>query len=401
MKRRLAIIVVVAAVVTIGILAVPRPIPPTEDPALEEEVLIVPRWRPGETRIYELVKSIQKTTQGKSKHQGSSRSRVEISVIEAGENGYLIGWTIQETELDDLKTARDPIVRQITDIMRGWKALIELDAQATATGLRNWRELQSRGKQILELMTGDPKRLGIEPSVINQVRTQVESMFASREQVEELYLRDMGVFFLPLGRSYPRHRTIEYKDELPNPLGGESLPRRGKLKLTSYDEKTGRAAVTWTQTVDSEAAMRIMLDTMRNLGEKVGSPIPDMKNVEAIVKAVERREPVRLPHRRQGRLGRGTEAYADRERRAENVPGGDRHDQARRSYTIALTRCRCRFTFRTTSARWVKKPRWPASSTSSNRALEMASARARCRAAGTTTSRLPAMTIVGTSILQS
>jgi hypothetical protein len=286
MKRRLAIIVV-AAVVTIGLLVVPSPIPPTEDSTREAEVLIVPRWRAGETRIYEQVKSIQRTTQGETKYQGSSRSRIEISVIEEGEHGYLVGWTIQETEMDDLRAARDPMVRQMADIVRGWKALIELDAEATVTGLRNWRELQARSKQILDLMTRDPKRLGIEPSAMNQVRAQVESMFAKREQVEELFLRDMGVFFLPLGRSYPRQHTIEYEDELPNPLGGDSLPRRGTLRLTSYDEKTGRAAVRWTQTVDSEAAMRIILDTMRILGEKVGKPIPDMKKVEAIVKAVD------------------------------------------------------------------------------------------------------------------
>jgi hypothetical protein len=286
MKRLLAIIVV-AAVATIGVLVVSQPTPTTPDPPPAQEVSIVPRWKAGETRSYELVKSIQHTIQGKTKHQGASRSRIEVSVIEAREDGYLVGCTIQETELDDPSAARNPMVRQMADVVRGWKALIDLDAEASVTGLRNWRELQARGMKTLAMLTEDPKSLGIEPAAMNQVRAQVEALFASRVEVEQLFLRDMGVFFLPLGRSYPRHRTVEYDDEVPNPLGGEPLPSRGKLRLTSYDEKTGRAAVRWTQTIDSEAAMRIILKTMRTLGEKVGQPIPDAKKVESILKTVD------------------------------------------------------------------------------------------------------------------
>jgi hypothetical protein len=283
MHRRLALILA-AAVATIGVLIASNLSTPAQDPPPDDGIAIVPRWKAGETRTYEMVKS-RKTNQGKTKREGSCHSLIEVSVIEAGAKGYLIGWTIQETRLDDPEADRNPMFRQIADLVKGWKALIEVDEEASITGVRNWQELQARGKQLVDLMSGNLKTLGLEPAMMEKVRTQVESMFAGKDQVEQFFIREPQVFFLPIGRTYPGAGALDYDADLLNPLGGEPLPSRGKLTLASIDRKTNRARVRWSQTVDSDAARRVMLETIRNLSEKVGKPVPDPEKIKSMAKS--------------------------------------------------------------------------------------------------------------------
>jgi hypothetical protein len=279
-------IILAVAVATIGVLVASNPSSSAQDQPPKDGIAIVPRWKAGETRIYEMVKSSQQTREGKTKRQASSRSRIEVSVIEAGAKGYLVGWRIQETKVDDPQAARNPMVQQMGDLVKGWKALIELDEEATVTGVRNWQELQARSKKIVELLTSDPKSLGLEPAKVKTLRTQIESMFARKDQVEQFFIREPQVFFLPIGRTYPTEGALEYDSELPNAFGGEPLPGHGKLTLISCDRKTGRASVRWTQTIDSEAARRVMFKTMQAVSEKLALPKPNMERVKTLVNSM-------------------------------------------------------------------------------------------------------------------
>lgn len=187
-------------------------------------VEIVPRWKAGETRTYERVKSRRRTRGGKEVSKGSGRGVVEVTVVEANEDGYLVRWSLGETKPDDPRAARDPMVREVSKIVDGMAVVLEVGRDASISGVRNWKELKGSADAMMDAMTRDPKAPGLDAAAMGKVREAVASMFATKEQIEQLFAREPQMFFVSSGRDYSPGRPIEYEDQLPNPWGAIPSP---------------------------------------------------------------------------------------------------------------------------------------------------------------------------------
>jgi hypothetical protein len=246
------------------------------DDGQADEIAIPPRWKVGDERRYERVKTRRKTQGGKETFRLSARAPIDVRVVEAGEKGYLVRWRIGETTPDDLRQAADPTLRAMNRLVEGLEVDIELDDEATITGVRNWAEMKATATKILEIVVKAGGTSGEAAKAMEALRPTLEAMFATKESVEQIFTKEPQVFFLPIGRTYPGiGKPIEYDDKLPNPLGGPPFPCKGKFTLTSYDVAKGRAVVTWEQIPDPREAARIILDTLKAISERLGQKPPN------------------------------------------------------------------------------------------------------------------------------
>ncbi len=246
------------------------------------EVSIMPRWKVGERQRYERVKTRRKT-QGKMSAKASGRGPIDVSVVEAGEKGYLVRWRIGETTDDNPRAAADPLTQAMNRLTVGLEVDLEIDNEATITGVRNWAEMKSSGQKIAETLIQAQQAAGTDAKTLGAVRSTVEGLFATKERVEQLFAKEPQLFFVPIGRTYPGvGKAVEYDDQLPNPLGGPPFPCTGKFTLTSYDADKGRAEVSWTQTVDPKEAARIMLETLKAIAQRSGRIPPGADELKAL-----------------------------------------------------------------------------------------------------------------------
>jgi hypothetical protein len=258
------------------------------DGGKQGDVTILPGWKVGERLRYERVKTRRKTAAGKETFKGTGRGPIDVAVIEAGAKGYLVRWRIGEMTADDPQQANDPTVRAMSRLIQGLDIDIELDPEATLTGVRNWSAVKTAGTKVADTVIAEVAKQAHQagkddPKLLAGLRSTLDSMLATKAQIEQLFLREPEVLFFPIGRTYPGiGKAFEYDDQLPNPLGGPSFPCKGAFTLTAYDAAKGRAAVTWTQTPDPHQSARIINETLMAISKRMGRTPPNADALKSL-----------------------------------------------------------------------------------------------------------------------
>ncbi|HUT89475.1 MAG TPA: hypothetical protein VMY37_08265 [Thermoguttaceae bacterium] len=253
-------------------------------PAPAEDSVDLPLgWEVGQRLQYEIVKSSRKTRGDQVAAKPTTRTDLEIEVLRADSDGYLIAWTQGETRFDDPQMAAQPMVQRMANITRGLRVLLEIDSEANVAGVENWQELKETVGKFIATISDELKISGIDPGMLSKITAQLASMYATREQIEMMCTREPRMFFLVLGGSFSASEPSEYQDRLPNPFGGEPFPSRAAFVLKEVDRQSQRATIAWTQTLDPQHARRIMEKSLKDLAARVGGPVPQGDVLESMM----------------------------------------------------------------------------------------------------------------------
>src|SRR5207247_977646 len=112
-------------------------------------------WKKGEKLRFEMVKSRQKVEGAKVTLKVTTRTDLEIEVLSASKDAFLVAWTFGETTFDDPSQAKKPLVQKMTNLLKGYRIVLELDSQAAIKGVQNWRELKEASTKMLDTLTDE------------------------------------------------------------------------------------------------------------------------------------------------------------------------------------------------------------------------------------------------------
>lgn len=241
----------------------------------DSSIELIPRWKKGDKLQYTMIKTRLKYKSQTTILKTKFTSPVTIEVIEANDEGYLISWTTGEAVAEDPAQASDPLVKLMTNLMKDYKILLEMDSYATIIGVRNWKDLQKTARDTLQVLRQSMKDSGMDSATIEKICAQVEPMYAAKEQIEMFCTREPQLFFLTLGRSYSLSESIDYQDRLPNPFGGDPFPSQASFVLEKADAASDMAVVRWEQQIDPVAGAQVLEKTIREMAKRMGKPIPE------------------------------------------------------------------------------------------------------------------------------
>jgi hypothetical protein len=245
------------------------------------KVALAPHWKKGEKRQYTMIKG-RRNVRGASTVSGRGTTPIRIEVLDVNEAGYLIGWTAGETTIEDPAQAANPLTRAMVDLAKDTTIALQLDRATKLLGVRNWPQLQTMARKVVDLSLQAMKKSGEDEAALAKTRQQILAMFSTRQQVETLFTRSSQVFFAPLGQEYVPGRPMEYKDRLPNPLGGDPFPTRASFTLEKVDTASDTAVVTWRQEIDPVAGAGILEKTLKDLAARLGKPVPPGKILDLV-----------------------------------------------------------------------------------------------------------------------
>ncbi len=244
-------------------------------PARQPDLLIAPRWTKGESRVYEQLKVRRQIPRGEAATQASSRARIDINVLEAGKNGYLLSWVLSESTLEGSRPpAQEAELAGILKAMEGWNILLDLDHAGNLRGVRNWKELKTRAESLSNSILQGQKYQGLTPEVQTRLRSQLKARLESKGQIEELCTSEARIFLAPIGLNFKASQPVQYEATLPNPRGGKPFPVHAQFELTTIDPASARAIVDWKQFVDSAGGdkSQSLGDSIKQLGKNFGRP---------------------------------------------------------------------------------------------------------------------------------
>ncbi|WPD21745.1 MAG: hypothetical protein SD837_16240 [Candidatus Electrothrix scaldis] len=250
--------------------------------AAASSIEVLPRWKKGEKVQYEIIKTRRKR-QGKSVTMDlTTRTDLEIEVLSKKNDGYVLAWTLGATRFDDPNQAKKRLNQQMSNMLKDQRIILELDSQAVINGVQNWKDLQESSKKILKILTAELNNAGLDPAMIAKVRTQITSMFATKQQIEQLCTREARIFFMALGIELAPSNLLEYEGKLPNSFGGESFPCHAQFALKAVNRKSDRVKISWNQKMLPDDARRIMERTLRDLARRLGKTMPDAEQLKSL-----------------------------------------------------------------------------------------------------------------------
>lgn len=223
-----------------------------------------PQWKTGAQVNYVLTKT--RTKQGSSRDMSAtSRTDVQLRVMEATEGGFLLQAVFGETTFDDPLTQNEALARQMANLMNGLGIHMVVDRDGTVQRIRNWEEVRSGISTVTQRLAGYLKEGGAPTAIIDQLTARLTQTFSTEDNIKTVILRELNLLLLPFGRTYEAKAPITYTTELPSLVGAGTVPGKGTFELTSLDAGKGLATIRWTQTVDPQGLAKLAASTIEKL----------------------------------------------------------------------------------------------------------------------------------------
>lgn len=244
--------------------------------ALAETVDVRPGLRTGDVYSWNYQRDTEQQSQDKPKKTGGSVTPVTVKVIEASASGYVLEWRYGAPRFLDASQAKIMArkdMQWISDIAKELRFELQLAPDGQFVQLRNYEQIKPKIDQMVEqVMTAVAQERKADPAEMKQVGDMMRGMFASRERVESLMLKDVRLLLFPFGMSLDSDAPLTYQAPLPNPFGGDNLQADGVISLTSLNRKRGIATIELDQKLSPDSVTKIITSMTRRMGKKRPAP---------------------------------------------------------------------------------------------------------------------------------
>jgi hypothetical protein len=214
-------------------------------PPGERAVDLEPRWRVGDHVEYTLKKSGVVTTGGVVRLHTTNTTPVRIDVLQAGPDGFVIGWTMGSTHFDDAATAAmGPLERKMAGVMVGQQLKLRIARSGEIQAVDNWEAIRDLGDAMAAEVSTSLRQAGVDGLKASQASQQIRAMFSTEQSVRLASTREAQLLLLSLGHTYRRMRPTQFEVVVPNPMGSGWAPVVRRFELRRAD---ATASLQWTQ----------------------------------------------------------------------------------------------------------------------------------------------------------
>jgi hypothetical protein len=188
-----------------------------------DSIKVMPNWEDGSIINLELTKTKTVMRNGKSQ-SGSSTSNVELLISKNNNNTWNGKWSIK-----DIKTPKinNPLEKKIENLAKGFEYNFVLDSTGIITELTNWKDIQAKGFDALELIIDEIKdQPTMNPQIVDQIRMGVGEMFNSKEKIETYLMQEVQLFFALNGYAgieMTKNDTLFGVSYITHPLTGDFI----------------------------------------------------------------------------------------------------------------------------------------------------------------------------------
>ena len=222
-----------------------------------------PAFKAGDAFALLMSKTRERVEGGNVVFRGRTETPVEVTVVQAGPEGWLIDWTFGRTRLVEPPNLPPPPDAALFD---GVTLRLRLDANGRPRSIENYPEVRQRiDAAIVTVLApiGDPAARGRAAALLRE-------SLGSQQQLESLVLADIGHYFLPYSAPLDADEARQREVELPSPAGGQPLRGTDRFTIVRLDASGGERVVEvqWTQTMDPAELARLARDLEQRLRDR-------------------------------------------------------------------------------------------------------------------------------------
>lgn len=180
--------------------------------------------------------------------------RIVLEIVRADEAGFVQRWTGTDPRIEtgDLPESLAATLRATIEAMRDLAIDVQLDKEGAFAGIANLDEIHPRYREAMREMVEDLTATG-KPDAAKAAVDRMIDMLTARPVLEQQLSDIPAAYNFVSGGGLELDAEYEYEDSGTNPLGGEPIPMRNRLHLTTADDPRFHA-LTWEVEPDAQAA---------------------------------------------------------------------------------------------------------------------------------------------------
>ncbi|SEL97880.1 hypothetical protein [Parapedobacter koreensis] len=226
-------------------------------------VPFVSYWCVGDSYDFRVTKIQRQEKAGQLIKNDSISYIANFEVIDSTETSYKIRWNYK-TNLGGLNIPNNLIEKlskyQMTEV------IYETTEVGEFVGVENWQEIAKMMKalfsDLIDLMVETKKA---DKATLQKAVTPFESLFGSKEGIEQLALKELHYLHFPFGIEYSTTEVIEYQQELPNMFGGNPINGDTKIYIESVDFENSFCVLIEEMQLNPEDTRNMLYDVFKQM----------------------------------------------------------------------------------------------------------------------------------------
>jgi hypothetical protein len=243
-------------------------------PASAQDVTIAPRLRAGDRFSVEMVHTRKNSS--RPQQNATVRSTVNVNVLSAGDDGYVIEWIPGESSIDNPAMANDPAMRSAMEVVRDVRFRLALGPDGELTGIANEAEVAPKLQAATDILMKDlASRL---PADQREGFQSFMRQLLSPQALMASATRDANMFFALNGVSLAAGEKVEVDIQQPSPVGAGTIPATFLVEMVSAT--AAAASLTTTTSYDPAAVRQMTIALIAQAG--VAVPAGELEKMPAL-----------------------------------------------------------------------------------------------------------------------
>mgnify|MGYP000892279835 CR=1 FL=1 len=252
-----------------------------------DSIQVMQNWEDKSIINLELKKTKTVTRNGMSQ-SWSSTSIVELIISKNDNNTWNGKWSIKDIQTPSIK---NPLEKKIENLVNGFVYNFLLDSTGIITELMNWKDIQSKGFETLELIIDEIKdQPTMNSQIVEQIRMGVGEMFNSKEKIETYLMQEVQLYFALngyAGITMTKNDTIIGSGYINHPLTGDIIEQTiYSTYKKAYSDSTCDIQI--SQIVNNDDLQKATQNTIKKVGgeDKASEYQNEIKDIKFDVKVV-------------------------------------------------------------------------------------------------------------------
>ena len=231
-----------------------------------QEIQVRPRLTAGDEFRLEVTRTREDSSRPQVNY--SARTPVDVRVVSADKNGYVIDWQPGETTFEGAGVAADPTLSMASEILGDVQFRIALSVDGEYERVANEAELLPKLQAMVNFVIREAQR-GMEADAAKRAEDLVRTLLSPANLIG-MATRDAQTYLSMYGAELAVGQAVEVPLEQPSPFGGDPLPAVLRVHMVSASLEL--VTITSKVTYDADALKKM---TVALISRAAAKPPPE------------------------------------------------------------------------------------------------------------------------------
>lgn len=240
-------------------------------------VSFVAYWSIGDSYDYKVTKTTQKWKNGELVTDTKQETLSNFTVIDSTEKTYSIKWSY-DTNLEGNYNIPKNFIEKLSKY-ENTVVLYNTNELGAFLEVINWEEIRDVMTSMIDDVVLVLSENGSEKNkkLIN-VMKPFKEIYQTKEGIEQLVVKDLQLFHMPMGLEFDTKETINYEDEITNFLGGRPIKTDAKIYFTEVDNENSFCTFKHDMNLNPNDTQDILLQVFKRMKLKNKATKKALKN---------------------------------------------------------------------------------------------------------------------------